>query len=850
MTGLADRRPLRVISIEDSPDFTVLARRLLEREGFDPQIERVETAEGLEAALDRQSWDLILSDHSMPGFSSTGALRIIKARDLDLPFIIVSGFIGEENAVLAMREGAHDYVPKTSLGRLGVAVQRALRDAAERAALRQRERDLEALHQVAFAAGSALDVDRLATFTVDRARELLGTDTAMLYWWDAPAGVLRSVARSPDNGSRGGELRPGVSASGVAFERREPIVIDDYQSWPQRRAGRLADYASMMATPLFVGQRVVGALSVGSDRPRHFSPSEVRVLSLLAAEVAPAIEASRLLTEVQDSELRFRTVFAANPAALTITRASDGVIIDANTAIAGLIGSERGAMIGQAIQDVGLALDPTFTERLRATLATAGTFGPVERPIRTASGERREVLAMFTRVTLHGEPCVLASHIDVTDANAARRALQRAAHYDGLTSLPNRTLFTLHLASRIASAEAGGRFAVLCLDLDDFREVNEAFGYEAGNAVLVEVGTRLAAIGSGDEGTARFAEDEFALCLADGAEEHARRAAERVLDALHAPFLVSGQSVHLGASVGIVLFPDHGSTPEVLLQRADTVMHAAKRSNARYAVYGPSLEPNSQQRIALASELRSAMAAEQLTLFYQPQVDIATGALVGAEALLRWIHPQRGMVPPMEFIPIAEQTGLINELTPWVLKRALAQARSWPGLPPTLRVAVNVATRNLRDPEFVDTVEALLRTSGVRPESLTLEITEGAILLEPQRSRAVLEAVRAMGAEVSLDDFGTGYSSLAHLGRLPVDEIKIDKSFVMALEIPGNRAIAQAVIDLGREFGIRVVAEGVKDRPTWDELAAMGCPVAQGFYLSPPVAAPAFAEWAATRPRG
>ncbi len=692
MTDTAELRALRVLSIEDSPDFSVLVKRILEREGFDPTIERVDSAVDLEAALDRQRWDVVLSDHSMPSFSSTGALQIIKSRDIDLPFIIVSGFIGEENAVLAMREGAYDYVPKTGLGRLGPAVRRALQDAAERSARKQRERDLEL------------------------------------------------------------------------------------------------------------------------------------------------------------SEARFRTVFAANPSALLISRISDGVILDVNDALVRLTGRPRAELVGSTPQSVGLVLDPAFSKNLRETLAAHGTLGPIERPLHTASGQTRHVVAMFTQIVFGGEQCVLASRVDVSETHEARRALQRAAHYDTLTALPNRTLFMLRLAQRIEAARAKReKFALVYLDLDRFREINEAFGYDAGNAVLVEVAARLLPL-DGDEGISRFSEDEFALRLPVGSDEAAlRNAAERILDSLRPPFLVSGQPVHLTASLGVVLYPDHGTDAEVLLRRADTAMYAAKRSNTRYTVHSAALDPVSQQRIALASELRQAMTAGELRLFYQPQVEFATGAVAGAEALLRWEHPQRGLVPPAEFIPIAEQTGLINDLTPWVLKQALAQARAWSGKGLRLRIAVNVGMRNLRDPEFLETLDALLGTSGVAPELMSLEITEAATMLEPDRTHAVLAGVRAMGLGVALDDFGTGYSSLAYLSKLPVDEIKIDSSFVTALETSGNRAIARAVIDLGREFGIRVVAEGVKDQRTWDELAAMGCGVAQGFHLTPALPPDEFAEWLRSR---
>jgi diguanylate cyclase (GGDEF)-like protein len=724
-TGAGDRSPLRVLSVEDEVAFTELIRRALENEGFAVTILRAQNESELDRALDAGPWDVVLSDHSMPGFSSQDALRVIKRRCLDLPFIVVSGYIGEEAAVEAMRAGAHDYVPKTSLGRLGVAVRSALHDATERASLRQRERDLEALHAVAFAAGEALDIDRLATFGVERARALLQCDYVALYLWSAEGSALERIAHSTDVPDPALQwIRSGTGVSGLAFAERREVVIDDYVGWPGHLEGAQTPLASAAATPMIIGDRVAGVLTIGALAPRHFSPEEMRVLSLFAAEVAPAIETSRLLA-----------------------------------------------------------------------------------------------------------------------------AAQHAARYDVLTGLPNRALFYERLQAQIAlSGRERKTFAMMYADLDDFREINDAFGHEAGDAVLRELGVRLRQfVGIGDS-VGRFGADEFAVLFPVGTGvTEARTAAERAVDFLKEPFSAGGQPVHLAASLGIVVFPEHGTDPEVLLQRAESAMFAAKRSQTRYRIYSADLDPQSQKRIALAADLRRAIAEDELVLYYQPQVDCGTGAVVAAEALLRWNKPGRGVVPPMEFIPFAEQSGLILEITPWVMREALRQLRAWRAAGIDLRVSVNVAMRNLHDPTFPDQVERLVAGSGVPAASLILEITEGAIMLEPERTLELLQRFRRVGIGVAIDDFGTGYSSLTYLSRLPVDEIKVDKSFVMALNDPGNRAIVDAVVQLGRAFGLRVVAEGVKDGPTWDTIAGLGGVIAQGFHLSPPIPADQLALWLKAR---
>jgi len=708
------REQLAVLSVEDDPQFGPLLRRILEAEGFEVAIERVQSRADLESALQRRSWDVVLSDHSMPGFSSTHALQVLKARGLDIPFIIVSGYIGEEGAVAAMRAGAHDYVPKAAMGRLGPAVRNARKSAFERALLRQRERDLEALHAVAFAAGSALDADRLAMFAAERARELLQTDTAALYWWDPDALRMERIARATAGrpGQHVGSALAGVSMASRAFELREAVVVEDYAAWPHRSGGASTVVGSGMAVPLFIGDRAVGAFSVRTLSQRRFTTAEVRVLSVLAAEVAPAIETSHLVA-----------------------------------------------------------------------------------------------------------------------------AAQYAASYDTLTGLPNRALFTGRLEAQIEACAAHGRtFALIFADLDDFREVNDAFGRAAGDAVLRELGVRLRGLSGVGDAVGRFGGDEFGMRFPpDSDVARATLAAQAAIEFLKEPFVVDGQRVHLGASIGIVGFPDHGTSAEVLLQRAESAMVAAKRSGTRYRVYTPDLDPHSQQRIALMTELRQAMTQHQLVLHYQPQVDMVTGETVAAEALLRWHHPERGLIEPMDFIGLAEQTGLILELTPWVITQALRERASLCPDGRQIRLSVNVSMRDLQDLTFLERIEKLLTGAGVAPGWLTLEITEGTIMLEAERTLDTLNRLRTLGLGVAIDDFGTGYSSLSYLNRLPVDEVKIDKSFVKSINAPEARAIVSAIIGIGKALGVRVVAEGVEDQATLETLRAMGCPLAQGFHFSPPL---------------
>jgi EAL domain-containing protein (putative c-di-GMP-specific phosphodiesterase class I) len=351
-------------------------------------------------------------------------------------------------------------------------------------------------------------------------------------------------------------------------------------------------------------------------------------------------------------------------------------------------------------------------------------------------------------------------------------------------------------------------------------------------------------VSASTDAVTRFSSDQFGIVFPLGTgRREAVAASERILGFLKQPFLVGPQPVHLDLSMGIVIFPDHGSEAEALLEHAELAMFAAKRSQTRYRTYGAELDLHSEKRITLDADLRRALVANELVLYYQPQVDLVSGAVVGAEALLRWQNPDRGLVPPMHFIPLAEQTGLILEITPWVVKDALHQVQAWREEGLDLRVSVNVSMRNLHDPQFVEGVEALVGSSGVPPHALTLEITEGTMMLEPERVLDGLQRFRKIGVGIAIDNFGTGYSSLRYLSRLPVDEIKIDKSFVMALADRGNRAIVESVVELGRAFDLRVVAGGLKNEATLQAMTELKCPVAQGFHFSPAMPAASFKAW-------
>ncbi|MDT8999448.1 EAL domain-containing protein [Paucibacter sp. APW11] len=423
--------------------------------------------------------------------------------------------------------------------------------------------------------------------------------------------------------------------------------------------------------------------------------------------------------------------------------------------------------------------------------------------------------------------------------------VHRLAFWDQLTDLPNREQFSQFLLNRIQHDDSP--CAVLMLDLDRFKHVNDVLGHRFGDQLLCGVAERLQTLLRADRHfLARLGGDEFVLLLDGAGEEQALDAALRIHRNFEHPLQIEEQTVDLSAGIGIALYPRHGREVSVLLSRAELAMYAAKRSQAGSQVYTPSFDAGSQESLSLLGELRRAVENGELRLFLQPKVDLRNGAVISAEALVRWEHPQRGLVPPMQFIPFAEQTGFIRSLTAWVLEASAdawerAQARGQ-----ALRISVNLSTRDLLDQDLPLKIGAILKARAAPPQALCLEITESAIMDDPQRALMTLEHLNAMGFKLSIDDFGTGYSSLAYLKRLPVDELKIDKSFVMAMESDLDDAkIVRSTIELAHNLGLSVVAEGLETAKTWKLLAALGCDEGQGYYIAKPMPEAQFMQWLA-----
>ena len=559
------KKPLRVLVIEDSEDDAELLLAELRRSDYEPAYERVETADSMKAALESQTWDIIISDYSMPSFNALAALEVLRNTLLDLPFIIVSGAIGEATAVEAMRKGAHDYILKGNLQRLIPAVERELREA------------------------------------------------------------------------------------------------------------------------------------------------EVR-------------------------------------------------------------------------------------------------------------GERKR----------------------------ADERLRYLAYHDVVTDLPNHECFKECLERAICAAESKkNRLALITMKVDRFNEINETLGHQMADFLLKQIGQRVRTNLHDFDTLACLRGDEFAVLLTSAEDvERSIDSVHKILKTLEQPFVLNGFKLGIQVSLGITFFPQHGTTADSLIQRSRIALTAATKAHNDYAIYSGEQEQNTLHQLSLLGELRRAVVEDQLFLLYQPKVDLRIGRVTGVEALVRWKHPHLGTIPPDQFIPLAERTGFIMPLTLWVVHAALAQCAAWEGENRNLRMAVNLSTWNLQAVELPEQIRGLIASSGVPPSQLELEITESAIMANPEQTLENVTRMKKMGLRFSIDDFGTGYSSLAYLKRLPVDEIKIDQSFVKNMTTEqGDAVIVRSTIDLAHNLGLTVVAEGVENPETMHALIELGCDQAQGYYFSRPLAPAEFIVW-------
>jgi diguanylate cyclase (GGDEF)-like protein/PAS domain S-box-containing protein len=576
----------------------------------------------------------------------------------------------------------------------------------------------------------------------------------------------------------------------------------------------------------------------------HLSPDDGEVQSafVLISDITRFREAEQA---VRESEERMAKFMQASMEGIVFHR--DGVITDANPALCELLGMPLTSLIGR--QALALVA-PDQVEVVRAVME-AGVETHYETAVIDAQGHRLPVEFIVRSFWSQGEHRRMVVVRDIRAQREATARIQHLAHHDSLTGLLNRNTFMERLRECLARGGEGA--ALLFIDLDNFKRVNDSLGHLEGDQVLRTVADRLrAGLRAGDL-VARFGGDEFVVLLE---QVHSRKDVQVVLKALlsvvEVPVRADGRDLSVTPSIGVALYPDHGDTPEDLLQHADTAMYLAKSAGrATYRFFEPVMAATAYADLVLEGELAQALTADEFVLFYQPQVDAQTGQLVGAEALLRWRHPTRGLLTPDAFILVAERHRLMLPLGEWVMAEAARQSRVWhESGAAAVPIAVNLSSMQFRLDSFAKSVSQVLKSAGVPGEWLELELTERMLTEEIERLPELLQALRALGLAISIDDFGTGYTALNQLTRLPLDKLKIDQSFVAGLPDDGPAAaITRAVVQMAKGLGMRVGAEGVRNARQWHLLAEWGCDELQGEVIATAMPAEAFEAWLARRGR-
>ena len=481
--------------------------------------------------------------------------------------------------------------------------------------------------------------------------------------------------------------------------------------------------------------------------------------------------------------------------------------------------------------------------------ALQGETVEVESQIRQPNGAQRWFRRIFNPYFSAAGEVVRVDGLmeDTTDAKTMVERLNQLATTDSLTGLTNRALFHDRLVHAITAASRGGdrRVVVMLMDLNHFKEINDTLGHPAGDELLVKVTQRLQPLLRTSDPLARLGGDEFGILLVnvDNAYDTAAKIAKKIAESFISPFKYGDHELYLGASIGIAIYPEHGEDVATLMSHADVAMYATKNKDPDYLIYHTDLDPGTQQLLQLSGELRHALARDQLLLHYQPKIDLRSKSVIGAEALIRWSHPERGMITPDHFIPMAERTGTIKAITDWVIDTAARQCAAWRGAGHELHIAVNISARVLQTNALIDTIRGALERHAIPPHCLEIELTENTLMTDVSHISTLLERISELGVSIDIDDFGTGYSSLAYLKKLPLDTLKIDKSFVLEMVKEENdEVIVRSTIDLAHNLGLGVVAEGIENAETLELLIQLGCDGAQGYHFSRPLPPEKFLE--------
>ncbi len=807
---------INLLSIEDeAADFLLLVRHL-QQHGMTANVVRVEDLPSLLETLETTHWDAILTDYSLPKLNFRETLELLRSRLPDCPIILVSGSVGEEMAVELLREGVWDFVLKDNLSRLCPAIERGLRDSAQQRARQMAEHALReseerfqliaaTISEAIWMADSALE----HFFYISPAYEKIWQcSCAALY--ENPQSFLSSV--HPDDRERVSDTLRLAQATGQPFEHEYRVVRPDGSTrWVMDRVFPVVTEEGKPA-------RYVGVVADVSER--HQNEERLRQ----AATVFESTRDGVMIADLNDCLL------AVNKAFTEITGYSEAEALGSKTS---LLRSDRHG--------------PDFFQALWASLLATGHW---QGEIWNRRKNGQVYPAWMTISTVRDEHRRPSHYVgvfsDISQLKRSEERLARLAHYDPLTDLPNRLLLQSRLEHALDRAgRYGQRAAVLFIDIDHFKMINDSLGHIAGDQLLVDFARRLRERVRDEDTLGRFGGDEFLLLLEPiGAPDEAAAVARDLLAALEEPFRLAGNNeAYIGASIGISIFPEDGTTATELLRDADAAMYRAKeQGRKRFCYYTADMNTNAVAQLELEGAMRRALERDEFILHYQPKVDLRSGQIVGAEALIRWQRDGKGLVSPASFIPLAEKTGLIVPMGSWVIDAGCRQLRHWRDAGwPELRLAVNVSQRQFFSGDLPAVVAQALARHDVPAGRLELEVTESMLMADPEQTIDILHALKRIGVQLSLDDFGTGYSSFSYLSRFPIDTLKIDQSFVCNIvSEPRASMIAVAIIDLAHRMRLKVVAEGVETEAQLGYLRARNCDEMQGYFFAKPLPAESF----------
>ena len=810
---------LKALIIEDSPSDAELAVASLTRAWPKIDWRRIETEVEFVEHLKWQP-DVIIADYEVPGFGALAALSILKANGSDIPLIVFTGAVSEQIVVRCIQLGAADYLLKDRLTRLGPAIVNALNMRHERAAKLRTEREQQRL-----AALNRALLDSLPAHAalLDKNGKIIATNEAWRHDgnrqgfsnpdWDVGADYAAACLRlSSEQNLNAVSVARGVHA--VLAGTREQFALEyANHSDDQKRWYRLM--VTPVRTHLQNGEHHDGGAVV-----MHLNVTERRL-----AEEQLKINSNALqhLTEgvvITDANLR---VITTNKAYTTMTGYETEEVLGLPLGTV-ITGEDDPYLHGEAARTVSVS--GGWRAELTCRRKDAGQFPAIFSisPVRDEHGNIEHYTAVLT---------------DLSSLRDVEQRIEYLAGHDVLTGLPNRAALELRLRNAIVQPETSGAVAILMIELDRFKSINDSLGHRAGDAVIRAVAERLDQSRLPNHFLARLGGDEFVLLRQDALDSESLLAyAEHIRAMLERPFTIGSRELFITASIGIGSYPRDGNDAEAVLRAADAAVYQAKeRGRNVVALHSPLEHAAASERFTLQNSLPQALTQKQFALEYQPVVDLNSGKLTGVEALLRWHHPQLGLVSPTRFISIAEDTGLILPISDWVLNTACAQVRRWQlagwG---EATVAVNLSTRDFVRRDLPQRIAAALRTHELEPQQLTLELTESMVMSDPTSAAELINELAEMGVQVALDDFGTGYSSLAYLRRFRLGCLKVDRSFVSGTgNSSGDQSIVRAVIALGKTLDMKIVAEGVETLEQANFLRQSGCDDAQGYFYSKPV---------------